>query len=59
MNDFPNIQDLVFGNGNGLEGWLLDIPLFTPDGDDVFSKQNQDWYGSILGSVIAKGNTGM
>jgi lysophospholipase len=59
MNDFPTISDLVFGNGNNLSGWLLDLALATPDGNAVFSEQNQYFYGSILWSVIAKGNTTM
>lgn len=59
MNDFPTIKDLVHGNGGNLSGWLLDIPLATPDGDDVFSVNNQDFYGSLLWSVFAKGNAGM
>ncbi|KAI0256379.1 phospholipase B [Lactifluus subvellereus] len=58
-NDFPIIKDLVHGNGGNLTGWLLDLPLATPDGDNVFSKLNQHWYGSILWSVVAKGATGI
>jgi len=59
MNDFPTIKDLVFGNGNNLAGWLLDLGLATPDGDDIVSTRNQEWYGSILWSVMAKGATGL
>ena len=59
MNDFPTIKDLVFGNGADLAGWLLHLPFATPDGSNVFSSSNQDWYGSILWSVVAKGQTGM
>jgi lysophospholipase len=59
MNDFPTIEDLVLGNGANLSGWLLDLPLATPDGDDVFSQNNQHWFGSILWSIVAKGNTGL
>ena len=59
MNDFPTIRDLVFGNGDNLTGWLLNLPLATPDGSDVFSQENQVWYGSILGSVFAKAGTGL
>jgi lysophospholipase len=58
MNDFPTIEDLVFGNGD-LSGWLLDLGLVTPDGDDVFSEKNQYFYGSLLWGVVAKGNAGM
>lgn len=59
MNDFPPIRDLVYGNDDDLSGWLLDLGLATPDGSDLFSVQNQYFYGSILWSVIAKGNTSM
>ena len=59
MNDFPTVKDMVFGNGDNLGGWLLDLPLATPSGDDIFSQGNQEWYGSILQSVFAKGKTGM
>jgi lysophospholipase len=59
MNDFPTIKDLVYGNGADLGGWLLDLPLATPGGGDLFSTENQDWYGSILTSVYAKGAAGM
>ncbi|KAI0268896.1 phospholipase B [Gloeopeniophorella convolvens] len=58
-NDFPTIRDLVYGNGGNLSGWLLDLALATPAGDDVFSDDNQDWYGSLLWSVVAKGNAGI
>jgi lysophospholipase len=58
-NDFPNIRGLVEGTGDGHEGWLLDIPLVTPDGDNIFSDLNQYYYGSVLWSVVAKGDTGV
>jgi lysophospholipase len=59
MNDFPTIKDLVYGNEANSSGWLLHLPLSTPDGTDIFSSLNQHWYGSILWSVFAKGETGM
>lgn len=59
MNDFPTIKDLVHGNDDNMTGWLLHIPLATPDGSDVLSKENQYWYGSILWSVFAKAGTGL
>jgi lysophospholipase len=59
MNDFPTVKDLVHGNGDNMTGWLLDIPLVTPDGSNVFSDVNQHWYGSILGSVFAKASAGL
>jgi lysophospholipase len=59
MNDFPTIKDLVYGNGDNFQGWLLNLPLATPDGVNVLSKNNQLWYSSILWSVYAKGDSGM
>ena len=58
MNEWPTFQSLVFGDSR-LSGWLLDIDLVTPDGDNIFSKRNQDYFGSVLGSVMAKAKTGM
>lgn len=49
---------MVFGNDQ-LSGWILDLDLATPDGDDLFSDNNQWFYGSILWSVIAKANKWM
>ncbi|KAJ7581090.1 phospholipase B [Mycena floridula] len=58
MNDFPTIQDLVFGDGQQLSGWLLDLNLLTPDGLDVTSARNQEYFGSLMWSVGAKANQG-
>ncbi|KAF7361984.1 Lysophospholipase [Mycena venus] len=59
FNNWPTIKDLVFGNGGSLDGWKLDLPFISPDGDDVFSTDNQYFYGSILWSVIAKAQAGI
>ena len=59
MNDFPTMNDLVVGNGDNMTGWQLHIPLATPDGSDVLSEVNQQWYGSILWSVFSKAGTGL
>ncbi|KAF5367448.1 hypothetical protein D9758_003652 [Tetrapyrgos nigripes] len=59
FNDFPGFNDLVFGNGGNLGGWLLDLPFATPDGTDIFSERNQYFFGSILWSVMAKAGTGI
>ncbi|KAJ7084311.1 phospholipase B [Mycena belliarum] len=59
FNNWPTIKDLVFGNGGNLDGWKLDLPFVSPDGDNVFSKDNQYFYGSILWSVIAKAQAGI
>lgn len=53
------MHELVNGNGQDSDGWLLDIPLVTPDGDDIASAKNQQFYGSILASVLAKALKGM
>ncbi|KAF8906593.1 phospholipase B [Gymnopilus junonius] len=59
FNDWPMADDLVFGNGNELDGWLLDLPFVTPDGDNLLSDKNQAFFGSILWSVIAKAGQGV
>ncbi|KAJ6593826.1 phospholipase B [Mycena capillaripes] len=59
FNNWPGITDLVLGNGGSLDGWKLDLPFVSPDGDDVFSTDNQYFYGSILWSVIAKAQAGI
>ncbi|KAF8973334.1 lysophospholipase catalytic domain-containing protein [Flammula alnicola] len=59
FNNWPTIDDLVFGNGQDLEGWLLDLPFVTPDGDNILSANNQAFYGSILWSIIAKADRGV
>lgn len=50
---------MVLGNGKDLDGWLLDVPLATPDGVNLFSDQNQAFFGSVLWSVESKANKGM
>jgi lysophospholipase len=59
MNDWPLIPDLVLGNGNNLSGWIIDLPLPDPDGVDVFSTNNQAFYGSLIWSIEAKANKSM
>ncbi|KII92542.1 hypothetical protein PLICRDRAFT_172619 [Plicaturopsis crispa FD-325 SS-3] len=59
LNDFPTIKDMVYGNGGNLSGWLLDLPLATPDGVDLFDDKNQAFYGSLLWSVTAKADKGV
>ncbi|EIN11650.1 phospholipase B [Punctularia strigosozonata HHB-11173 SS5] len=56
LNNWPTVKDMVYGNGGNLTGWLLDLPLATPDGDDLFNDKNQAWFGSVLWSVEAKAN---
>ena len=59
MNNWPKPYDLVLGNDQGLNGWLLDLDLVTPDGINIFSEGNQYFFGSIIWSIMAKANTGM
>ncbi|KAF6762965.1 phospholipase B [Ephemerocybe angulata] len=58
FNGWPTIQQLVFGDGDR-QGWLLDIPFVTPDGINLFSEDNQHFFGSLLWSVMAKAQTGI
>ncbi|GLB40375.1 putative cytoplasmic phospholipase A2, catalytic subunit [Lyophyllum shimeji] len=59
FNNWPTINDMVMGNGKDMEGWLLDLNLVTPDGANIFSENNQYYYGSILWSVMAKAYKGI
>ncbi|KDR75955.1 hypothetical protein GALMADRAFT_226618 [Galerina marginata CBS 339.88] len=59
FNNWPKTDDLVFGDGGDLNGWLLDLPFVTPDGENLLSDKNQAFFGSILWSVIAKANQGI
>lgn len=59
LNDWPTVSDMVFGNGNSLAGWLLDLNLVIPDGVNLFNDKNQYYFGSILWSVMAKAAKGM
>ncbi|KAF9478647.1 phospholipase B [Pholiota conissans] len=59
FNNWPTVDDLVFGNGQDLSGWLLDLPFATPDGDNVLSDLNQAFFGSVLWSIIAKDSQGI
>ncbi|KAG6896435.1 hypothetical protein C0992_008312 [Termitomyces sp. T32_za158] len=53
------MNEMVLGNGEEMEGWLLDINLASPDGVDLFSDNNQAFFGSLLWSVIAKSAKGI
>ncbi|PFH47334.1 hypothetical protein AMATHDRAFT_67917 [Amanita thiersii Skay4041] len=54
LNNWPSIKELVLGNDQDLDGWLLDLPLVMPDGNNILSEKNQAYYGSILWSVMSK-----
>ncbi|TEB37562.1 phospholipase B [Coprinellus micaceus] len=58
FNGWPTLEKLVFGS-DGLHGWMLDIPFVTPDGINLFSDENQWFFGSILWSVMAKAQAGI
>ncbi|KAG6816975.1 hypothetical protein H0H87_001290 [Tephrocybe sp. NHM501043] len=59
FNNWPLLNDMVLGNDENMEGWLLDIPLATPDGINLFSDENQAFFGSVLWSVMAKAEKGI
>ncbi|KAG1723798.1 phospholipase B [Suillus lakei] len=59
MNDWPSIQDLVYGNGGTLSSWMLDLDLIVPSSPSVSDGNNQEYWGSILASVESKANTGI
>ncbi|KAJ8507916.1 hypothetical protein ONZ45_g9769 [Pleurotus djamor] len=59
FNNWPKIDELVFGNGKDLDGWLLDLSLATPGGINILGDSNQEYYGSVLWSVMAKAQTGI
>ncbi|KZV70063.1 phospholipase B [Peniophora sp. CONT] len=56
LNDFPVIPDLVWGNNNDLNGWLLDLELIAPGGFNVLNDNNQDFYDNLSDGVQAKAN---
>ena len=53
-NDWPTTEDMVFGNGRDLSGWILDFPLLDPNGIDVVDDKNQAYYSSVFSSVALK-----
>lgn len=59
FNNWPPLEEMVVGDGEGRDGWMLDIPLVTPDGIDILSHNNQVFFDNILASVNAKAQTGM
>ncbi|OJA08670.1 hypothetical protein AZE42_01184 [Rhizopogon vesiculosus] len=56
MNDWPSLQELVYGNGAEFSSWMLDLDLIVPSFDDG---DNQAYWGSILASVESKSNSGV
>jgi lysophospholipase len=50
---------LVYGDGANLSGWMLDLDLIAPSSIDLNDSDNQEYWGSILASVVAKANTSM
>ncbi|GJJ05861.1 hypothetical protein Clacol_000048 [Clathrus columnatus] len=52
--------DLVLGGGNGDEqGWLLDINVAFPNGDNFLDSKNEEFYGAIVANAKAKGETSL
>lgn len=56
LNDFPVIPDLVWGNNNDLNGWLLDLELIAPGGFDFLNSDNRDFFDNLSDSVQTKAN---
>ena len=50
---------MVLGDSDTQPGWILDLDLAIPGGDDVFDSENTEYFGSILWSVEAKADAGM
>lgn len=59
LNDWPSPSTLVYGDGAGLSGWMLDLDLVAPSSLNLGDINNQEYWGSILASVEAKANTSM
>ncbi|KIJ52230.1 hypothetical protein M422DRAFT_156996 [Sphaerobolus stellatus SS14] len=57
FNNFPTLFDLVKGNDQ-ISGFLLDIDIVIPDGINILSSKNQEYYGSVLSTVYAKADAG-
>jgi lysophospholipase len=49
----------VYGNGQNLSGWLLDLDLFLPAGLNILDDKNTFFFQSVIASVVAKASTGM
>ncbi|KAH0827839.1 phospholipase B [Lanmaoa asiatica] len=56
LNDWPTPSALVYGDGAGLSGWMLDMDLVSPSSFNPGDGNNQEYWGSILASVEAKAN---
>ncbi|KAG0707370.1 phospholipase B [Suillus ampliporus] len=59
MNDWPSLQELVYGNGGDLSSWMLDLDLIVPSAPSVSDNNNQAYWGSILANVESKANNGI
>lgn len=59
MNDWPSINELVYGNGGNLSSWMLDLDLIVPSSALISDSNNQEYWGSILASVESKANNGL
>ncbi|KAF8554177.1 phospholipase B [Imleria badia] len=54
LNDWPGPSTLVYGDGGGLSGWMLNLDLIAPSSVNLGDGNNQAYWGSILASVEAK-----
>ena len=55
FQDLPDMYDLVLGNtnkGGNLNGWLLDMDLFLPNGVNLFDPKNAHYFGCVNISPI-------
>ena len=59
MNDWPLLQELVYGNGGGLSSWMLDLDLIVPSSPSVKDSNNELYWSSILASVESKSSNGV
>lgn len=59
FNNWPMITEMVLGAENNGDGWMLDLDLITPGGNNTSSDRNQQFFGSILWSMMAKAQKGM
>ncbi|KAI0313929.1 phospholipase B [Amylostereum chailletii] len=59
LNNWPTVPDMIFGNGNDLSGWLLDLSLPTPGGRNILNRDNRDFYDTVLDSAQLKLDVGL
>lgn len=58
----PNAKsffNLVLGGGGDEQGWLLDIDVAFPNGENFLDSKNEEYYGAIVANTKAKAATSM